>query len=106
MSTDDNSPGLLGKLFKRSTDSLSGEDSDIISDKEHELSKAVMVDAAKRFHLITVEDVMVPRANIVAVDKSATLTELSLPLKRRGIRACLFIKIRWMSLWVWCTSKT
>jgi len=84
MSTDDNSLGLLGKLFKRSADAPSGEDSDSVSVKDHELSKEEMVDAAERFHLITVEDVMVPRADIVAVDKAATLTELSVTFKEAG----------------------
>jgi len=43
-----------------------------------------MVDAAKRFHLITVEDVMVPRADIVAVETTASLTELSQTFKEAG----------------------
>ncbi|WP_051279906.1 hemolysin family protein [Hellea balneolensis] len=84
MSTDDNSPGLLGKLFGRGAENASQEDGTKASDKDNELSKEEMVDAAERFHLITVEDVMVPRADIVAVDSSATLTELSSTFKEAG----------------------
>jgi len=40
--------------------------------------------AAERFHLLRVDDVMVPRANIVAVENGATLTELSQALKDAG----------------------
>ena len=81
MSTDDSSPGLLGKLFGRSAEPPSGEDPQSL---KNEISKEEMVDAAKRFHLITVEDVMVPRADIVAVDTAATLTELSQTFKEAG----------------------
>ena len=81
MSTDDSSPGLLGKLFGRSAEQPSDEDPESI---KNEISKEEMVDAAKRFHLITVEDVMVPRADIVAVDTAATLTELSQTFKEAG----------------------
>lgn len=84
MSTDDSSPGIFGKIFKRSAETLSEDDPQAVLDKAHELSKEEMVDAAERFHLITVEDVMVPRANIVAVESSATLTELSVTFKEAG----------------------
>ena len=84
MSTDDSSPSFLGKLFGRSAEQPSDEDPQSISAKESELSKEEMVDAAKRFHLITVEDVMVPRADIVAVETAATLTELSQTFKEAG----------------------
>ncbi len=43
-----------------------------------------MVDAAQRFHLVTVEDVMVPLANIVAIDVSASLRELSKTFETAG----------------------
>jgi len=43
-----------------------------------------MMSAAERFHLLRVDDVMVPRANIVAVDNNATLTEVSQALKDAG----------------------
>ena len=84
MSNDDNSPGLFGKIFGRSAETPTDEDPQRISAKEDELSKEEMVDAAERFHLITVEDVMVPRADIVAVDASATLTELAKTFEEAG----------------------
>jgi len=84
MNTDDNSPGLLGKLFGRSAEAPSDEDPQSINAKENELSKEEMVDAAERFHLLSVEDVMVPRADIVAIDSTATLTEISETFKEAG----------------------
>jgi len=42
------------------------------------------MDAAERFHLLRVDDVMVPRANIVAIDKTATLKELSKAFRDAG----------------------
>lgn len=47
-------------------------------------SRQNMLDAAEEFHLLTVEDVMVPRADIVAIDTTATLKELSKALKEAG----------------------
>jgi len=84
MSTDDSSPSLLGKIFGRTADPVEDEDPQAVLDKAHELSKEEMVDAAERFHLLSVEDVMVPRADIVAIDSSATLTELSESFKEAG----------------------
>jgi len=84
MSTDDSSPGLFGKIFKRVTEQPVDENSQTILAKENELSKDEMVDAAERFHLLRVEDVMVPRADIVAVDAGATLTEISKTFKEAG----------------------
>ena len=52
--------------------------------KASDLSQRRMVTAAERFHRLRVDDVMVPRANIVAVDNSATLTELSDAFKTAG----------------------
>lgn len=42
------------------------------------------MDAAERFHLLRVDDVMVPRANIVAIEKTATLKELSKAFRDAG----------------------
>jgi len=84
MSTDDSSPGLFGKIFRRVTEQPVDENSQTILAKENELSKDEMVDAAERFHLLRVEDVMVPRADIVAVDAGATLTEISKTFKEAG----------------------
>ena len=49
-----------------------------------DLSERRMVTAAERFHRLRVDDVMVPRADIVAVDSSSTLTELSNAFKTAG----------------------
>jgi len=40
--------------------------------------------AAERFHRLRVDDVMVPRADIVAIDSTSTLTELSKAFKDAG----------------------
>lgn len=52
--------------------------------KASDLSQRRMVTAAERFHRLRVDDVMVPRANIVAVDRTSTLTELSNAFKEAG----------------------
>ena len=83
MSTDDPSTGsfgprLFGKLFGRSAKPPPGED------PQSAISKNRMMSAAERFHLLTVEDVMVPRANIVAVETAETLTELTKAFKAAG----------------------
>ncbi len=49
-----------------------------------DISEARMVTAAERFHRLRVDDVMVPRADIVAVDNTATLTDLSAAFKEAG----------------------
>ena len=51
---------------------------------EENPSRQNMLDAAEEFHLLTVEDVMVPRADIVAIDTSATLQDLTRALKEAG----------------------
>lgn len=52
--------------------------------KASDLSQRRMVTAAERFHRLRVDDVMVPRADIVAVDSTSTLTELSAAFKEAG----------------------
>ena len=87
MSTDDNSPGLLGKIFGRSPFSADIDkaiDEEGQLSKENEISKEEMVDAAERFHLLRVDDVMVPRADIVAIETIASLTELTQAFKAAG----------------------
>ena len=89
MMTDDNSTGIFGKIFGRnssvgSADKALGEDPQIALSKENETAKEEMVDAAERFHLLRVDDVMVPRADIVAVESIATLTELTSTFKTAG----------------------
>jgi len=49
-----------------------------------DISQRQMVTAAERFHRLRVDDVMVPRADIVAVDSTSTLTELSTAFKTAG----------------------
>ena len=88
MSIDDNSPGFLGKIFGRSPVSdLNKTDADEAQNtlsKEDAISKDEMVDAAERFHLLRVDDVMVPRADIVAIESIASLTELTRAFKDAG----------------------
>ena len=55
-----------------------------IMPRASDLSQRQMVTAAERFHRLRVDDVMVPRADIVAVDKTSTLTELSDAFKAAG----------------------
>jgi len=78
MSTDDSSPGLFGKLFKRSGQPPA------VENPKTTISKKRMMSAAERFHLLSVEDVMVPRADIVAVDTSASLKDVTKALKDAG----------------------
>ncbi len=78
MNTDEPSPRLFGKLFGRSAKPPADED------PQSAISKKRMMSAAERFHLLTVEDVMVPRANIVAVEATETLTELTRAFKAAG----------------------
>jgi len=52
--------------------------------KASDLSQRRMVNAAERFHRLRVDDVMVPRADIVAVDSTSTLKELSAAFKTAG----------------------
>jgi len=55
-----------------------------VTPKASDLSQRRMVNAAERFHRLRVDDVMVPRANIVAVDRTSSLTELSNAFKEAG----------------------
>ena len=55
-----------------------------VTPKASDLSQRRMVTAAERFHRLRVDDVMVPRADIVAVDSTSTLTELSAAFKTAG----------------------
>lgn len=66
----------LARLFKRSA----------ASERETTQSRARenMINAADRFHILRVEDVMVPRADIVAVDVITGLHELSSAFKEAG----------------------
>jgi len=70
--TDENPTALpqkrrLRDLLKRS------EPQRPATPKASDLSQRRMVTAAERFHRLRVDDVMVPRADIVAVDSTSTL---------------------------------
>ncbi len=89
MKTDDNTPGFLGKIFNRKASASGlnkalGDDTHPVLSRESETAKEEMVDAAERFHLLRVDDVMVPRADIVAVETTATLTEMTKTFKTAG----------------------
>jgi CBS domain containing-hemolysin-like protein len=86
MSDPASEPGLLKKLFSRPSPETPGSQSVKMESASGKASaaKEMMMSAAERFHLLRVDDVMVPRANIVAVDNSATLTDLSNAFKEAG----------------------
>ena len=76
-------PSFFSKVFRRRhVAALNGSDAGSSSDKA--AAQERMMDAAERFHLLRVDDVMVPRANIVAIDKTATLKELSKAFRDAG----------------------
>jgi len=68
----------LRDLLKRQTTPAA------VTPEVSDLSEQRMVTAAERFHRLRVDDVMVPRANIVAIDNTSTLTELSKAFKEAG----------------------
>jgi len=78
MSQNENPPGLLGKLFGRSGKPPADDD------PQSAISQKRMVHAAERFHVLRVDDVMVPRADIVAVDFQAGLKELTETFREAG----------------------
>ncbi len=81
--TDDIPPALPPK--RRLRDLLKRPEPHVpTTPKASDLSQRRMVNAAERFHRLRVDDVMVPRADIVAVDSGATLTELSAAFKVAG----------------------
>ena len=84
MSPDDPSPSFFAKLFGRAAPQSENISPQEFADKSTELSKDEMVDAAERFHILSVQDVMVPRANIVAADSTASLKELTQTFKDAG----------------------
>ncbi len=76
MSDDPSSGNWLGRFFGRS-ESPETETPDTADKKR-------MMTAAEQFHLLRVEDVMVPRADIIAVDAMTGLQELSLAFRDAG----------------------
>ena len=76
MSKPDSSQGWLGKLMGRSPDAG--------GDTLETISKKRMINAAEQFHHLRVEDVMVPRADIIAVETGTGLQELATAFKDAG----------------------
>ena len=78
-------PSTAVPLKRRLRDFLKRDTAQLpITPKASDLSQHRMVTAAERFHRLRVDDVMVPRADIVAVDSTSTLTELSAAFKTAG----------------------
>ena len=72
MSDTDDTPSFLARVF-RSRDN----GSDLPAETIGEASKDTMISAAEKFHVLRVEDVMVPRADIIAISQTATLKVLA-----------------------------
>ena len=72
-------PRWYAKLFGRNPASET-----LTADAVHDAAQEQMMDAAQRFHVLRVDDVMVPRAGITAIDSSATLKDLSKAFKAAG----------------------
>lgn len=73
MSEDPSSISWLDRLLGRGN-----------ADDEDSQENTDMMDAAERFHLLRVEDVMVPRADIIAVDVNTGLHDLSKAFQDAG----------------------
>ena len=76
MSKPDSSQGWLDKLIGRSNPSS--------DDTLETISKKRMMNAAEQFHHLRVEDVMVPRADIIAVENTTGLQDLASAFKDAG----------------------
>ena len=63
----------LGKILRKSED--------VLEDTQNTKSRKRMMNAAERFHHLRVVDVMVPRANIVGVERDTGLHDLSVAFK-------------------------
>ena len=79
-SSADGGPSLLSKVFRRKD----APDVPPSTPTESAAHQERMLDAAERFHLLRVDDVMVPRADIVAIDKTATLKEMTKAFREAG----------------------
>lgn len=69
------SESFFGRLFKTGRDEPNGE---------KELEREVLMNAAENFHILKVEDVMVPRADIIAVDIDISLKDLAKSFQDAG----------------------
>lgn len=84
-STHDDEPGSKQKTLKNSWLSrLIGLSPSVARESAHSHAQKTMMIAADRFHLLRVEDVMVPRADIVAVELNSGLHDVSLAFKEAG----------------------
>jgi CBS domain containing-hemolysin-like protein len=75
MSEDPSSPSWLGKLLGKS-----GRE----QDKPATASETTMLNAAQAFHELRVDDVMVPRADIIAVENAVGLHDLATAFMEAG----------------------
>ncbi len=71
MSDTDDSPSFLARVFGRDNEP------DSPAETVAEVARDTMISAAEKFHVLRVDDVMVPRADIRAVAQTATLKELA-----------------------------
>ena len=71
----ENSDSFLSRLFKPRSTPTNG-------DKDRERDE--LMHAAENFHILKVEDVMVPRADIIAIDIDTSLKELASVFKDAG----------------------
>lgn len=78
------SKGLLSKFFKRPDVAAVEMSLQDTAARNSEAAQERMMSAAERFHLLRVDDVMVPRADITAVDSTTGLTDLSNAFKSAG----------------------
>ena len=70
-------PSWISRLFK-------GKTATSVSDAGQSQARNKMIIAADRFHALRVEDVMVPRADIVAVELTTGLHDVSMAFKEAG----------------------
>lgn len=66
----------LGKIL--------GKSGDLPEDNQAQRSRKRMMNAAENFHVLRVEDVMVPRANIVGVERDTGIHDLSVAFRDAG----------------------
>jgi CBS domain containing-hemolysin-like protein len=69
------SGSFFSRLFKSRSNEPNGE---------KELEREVLKHAAENFHILKVEDVMIPRADIIAIDIEITLKDLAKAFKDAG----------------------
>lgn len=73
MSKDSTAPSFISRLFARRAADAGGTQ-----------TRKVLLNAAENFHILKVEDVKVPRADIIAVDESTSLKELAEIFREAG----------------------